>query len=83
MARETTTRGRRPRRPRVPEFHPGQLLNWISSAHWSWDEQPCRYCGGPTHLRDSHRAPAHKVCAEAALAAQYAEAIAEYRGGQL
>ncbi|MEE4540958.1 hypothetical protein V2S66_03120 [Streptomyces sp. V4-01] len=78
-----TAPARRRPRPRVPEFHPGQILNWCSSSHWGWDEQPCRYCGLPTPLRDSHRSPAHKVCAEDALTKQYAEAIAQYRGDQL
>jgi hypothetical protein len=70
--------------PAVPEFHPGQLLNWGSSRHWNYDgPAPCRYCGDPTFLLDSKGHPAHKVHAEAALAKQYAEALAEYRGGQL
>lgn len=68
----------------VPEFHPGQLLNWSSSKHWNYaGEGACRYCGGMTRLLDSKGHPAHKTCAEAALAAQYAEAIAEYSGGTL
>jgi hypothetical protein len=78
-----TTR-RRPRGPRVPEFHEGQLLDWSSSAHWNYDGPgPCRYCGEPTQLLDSRRHPAHKVCAEKALAAQYAEAQNQYREGVL
>lgn len=73
----------RKRRARIPEFHAGELLDWRSSAHWGGSDLPCRYCGKDTPLRDSKRRPAHKVCAEGALAAQYAEAIAEYAGGQL
>ncbi len=49
------------------------LLDWRSPAHWAWDELPCRHCGGLTHLRTSKRRAAHKVCAEAALAAEIAE----------
>lgn len=74
---------RRPGHPRVPEFHEGQLLDWRSWRHWGGVDLPCRYCGGPTPLLDSKGHPAHKVCAEAALAKQYAEAVAEYRGGTL
>jgi hypothetical protein len=41
--------------------------------------KPCRYCKGLTYLRDSKRSPAHKVCAENALAQQHAEAQDAYR----
>lgn len=76
--------GRRPRGPRVPEFHEGQLLDWTSSAHWDYSGPgPCRYCGKPTQLLDSRRHHACKLCAEAALAAQYAEAQNQYREGVL
>ncbi|MFB8347993.1 hypothetical protein [Streptomyces niveus] len=44
------------------------LLNWASSAHWSPNERPCRYCGHPTHLRDDKGVPADKLCTEDALA---------------
>ena len=50
------------------------VLDWRDSSHWSEAEKPCRYCGNPTHLRDSKRKPAHKTCAEEALAIQAAEA---------
>lgn len=57
----------------VPKLSPSPLpvnglLNWHSSAHWSAQERPCRYCGHPTHLRDDKGVPADKVCAEDALA---------------
>ncbi|WP_031514802.1 hypothetical protein [Streptomyces sp. NRRL F-5123] len=72
------------RRSAIPEFHPGQILDWSSSAHWDYDGPgPCRYCGQPTRLLDSHRHHAHKTCAEAALAAQYAQAQADYQDGAL
>lgn len=60
---------------------PGTLLDWRGDGlpHWDYDRPlPCRYCGGDTHLRDSKKSPAHKVCAEAALAQQAAEAQAAY-----
>lgn len=66
------------RRPR-PQPPPGGLLDWGDSSHWSQQNRPCRYCGFDTHLRDSKRSPAHKVCAEEALARQVAEAADAYR----
>lgn len=71
--------GRRRRAPPDPEYAPGQLLDWRDSSHWSWEELPCRYCGGLTNLRDSKRSPAHKTCAEDALARQHAEAADAYQ----
>ncbi|MFE6551660.1 hypothetical protein ACFVHS_25115 [Streptomyces sp. NPDC057746] len=53
------------------------LLDWSGCGHWADRQRPCRYCEAPTHLRDSSRKPAHKVCAEAAVtqqAKEYAEA---------
>lgn len=73
----------RRQRPSVPEFHEGQLLDWRSSDHWGGTELPCRYCGEDTPLRDSKRQPAHKTCAERALAEQYEQAQADYRDGAL
>lgn len=70
--------GRRRRAPPEPEYVPGQLLDWRDSSHWSYEQLPCRYCEIPTNLRDGKRKPAHKVCAEAALARQYAEAAEAY-----
>ena len=82
-ARTRTTRTRRPA-TRVPEWHEGQLLDWTASSHWSYTgPAPCRYCGRPTQLLDSKRRPAEKVCAEAALAAQYAQAVTDYQDGAL
>ncbi|MCX4994291.1 hypothetical protein [Streptomyces longwoodensis] len=75
-----TARRRRRAPPAEPEYRPGQLLDWSNgSVHWSSRELPCRYCGFPTNLRDSRMKPAHKVCAEYALAIQAAEAQAAYR----
>ncbi|MGW6598473.1 hypothetical protein [Streptomyces sp. NPDC055036] len=64
-------------RPR-PQPPPG-LLDWRDNTHWSNRERPCRYCDRPTHLRDSKRSPAHKVCAETAIQQQAADAAAAYR----
>jgi hypothetical protein len=72
------------KRARAPTYQPGTLLDWSDSTHWDYDgPAPCRYCGAPTHLRDSGRHPADKVCAEAALAQQANEAAAAYAGQTL
>ena len=68
-----------PRRRRAPPPAPGGLLDWRDASHWSWTPKPCRYCGRPTHLRDSQRSPADKVCAEQALAQQAADAADAYQ----
>ncbi|MFI1734016.1 hypothetical protein ACH40E_33350 [Streptomyces acidicola] len=74
----TGRRGRR-RAPPEPAYVPGTLLDWTSSKHWDYDgPRPCRYCGIDTQLRDSHGSPAHKTCAEDALATQAAEAADAY-----
>ncbi|MFG2404196.1 hypothetical protein ACGFR8_07630 [Streptomyces brevispora] len=70
------------RNPR-PELPPTGLLDWTDGRHWSQQTRPCRYCGQPTHLRDSHRAPAHKTCAETALAEQVADQAAAYHNERL
>jgi hypothetical protein len=81
MGRQRTARRRRG--PAVPVFRPGQLLDWGSWRHWGGVDKPCRYCGRSTPLLDSKGASAHKVCAEAALAAQYEQALADYQEGAL
>jgi hypothetical protein len=43
----------------------------------------CRYCPLKTPLLDSRGKPAHKVCAEAAVAQQIAEAAASYENERL
>lgn len=73
-----TGRKRRRAPPIDPEYRPGQLLDWRDARHWSDRPLPCRYCGFPAHLRDSRMKPAHKACAEEALAIQAAEAQAAY-----
>lgn len=72
----------RKRRTPQPDRQPGQLLDWTSSKHWSYDGPgPCRYCGAMVRTLDSGRHFACKVCAEKALDVQNAEAAAAY-GGQ-
>ncbi|MFJ8440096.1 bifunctional DNA primase/polymerase [Kitasatospora griseola] len=40
-------------------------LDWREATHYNrTGAKPCRWCGQPTPLRDEHRGPAHKVCAE-------------------
>lgn len=58
-------------------------LDWRDASHWSRTPRPCRYCSRPTQLRDSKRKPAHKLCAEAALAEQAADAADAYQNGQM
>jgi hypothetical protein len=75
-----TARRRRRAPPKTePDYVPGTLLDWTdASVHWSSRQLPCRYCGFPTNLRDSRMKPAHKTCAEEALARQVAEAADAY-----
>lgn len=54
------------------------LLDWSDRSHWSHTARQCRYCPGLTHLRDGKGKPAHKVCAEAALAQQAADLADAY-----
>lgn len=68
---------RRSRKPRKPQAPPTGVLDW-TDGHWSSKEKPCRYCKRLTRLRDSKDKPAHKVCAEAAIAEQIAEEAAAY-----
>jgi len=62
-----------------PDPLPTELLDWGHPSHWSRDQLPCRYCRKPTNLRDSRKKPAHKVCAEEAIARQNAEAAESYQ----
>lgn len=76
----TGRKGRRAPPKAEPAYVPGTLLDWTNSRHWDYEgARPCRYCGFDTQLRDSHGKPAHKVCAEDALATQAREAQAAYR----
>lgn len=79
----TGRKGRRAPPKKPAAYTPGQLLDWTDTSHWDYSgPQPCRYCGKPTQLRDSHGSHAHKTCAEDALARQAAEAADAYQKGQ-
>lgn len=54
------------------------LLDWSDRSHWSHTAKQCRYCPELTNLRDSKGKPAHKICAEQALAQQAADAVDAY-----
>ncbi|KQW13586.1 hypothetical protein [Streptomyces sp. Root369] len=76
----------RQRKPQRPELPPTGLLDWSNPVkHWKRVALPCRYqCGGwPTHLRDSSGSPAHKVCAELAIAQQIREYAEAYENERL
>jgi hypothetical protein len=66
-------------REQPPQTGPSGLLDWTDSRHWSRELKPCRYCGRPTHLRDSRGKPAEKTCAEEALRQQAADAADAYQ----
>lgn len=74
---------RRRSQSRKPVLPPGGVLDWSSSLHWGGPLLKCRYCTGPTPLRDSRGKPAHKVCAEMAIAEQVAEYAAAYENERL
>lgn len=57
------------------------LLDWRDSHHWARAAAPCRYCGDPTHLRETPMKPAHKTCAEQAYAQRAAATAADYQEG--
>lgn len=70
------------REPRKPVPPPTGVLDW-SVGHWGGSLLKCRYCPGLTPLRDSRGKPAHKVCAEAAIAEQVEEYSAAYENERL
>ncbi|MEU6949515.1 hypothetical protein ABZ957_30420 [Streptomyces sp. NPDC046316] len=53
-----------PRQPARRDQAAERLLDWRSSAHWSPEQRPCRYCSTVTNLRDEDGLPSHKTCAE-------------------
>jgi len=77
----------RKKNTRRPEPPPAGVLDWSDhKQHWAWDDpRPCRYgCGLlPTRLRDGSGKPAHKVCAEAAIAQQVQEYAEAYENERL
>lgn len=60
---------------------PPPLLDWRDRRHWSDYSAPCWHCHQPTNLRDDKKKPAHKVCAERALAAEQARTLNRYQNG--
>ena len=54
------------------------LLDWHDRSHWGGRDAPCLTCGNPTPLRNDHRQPQHKVCAERVLAEQIQHASDKY-----
>ena len=53
---------------KLPEIPSDMRLDWAHN-HWSGARvTPCAHCGRPALLHDDAGRPAHKVCAEAALA---------------
>ncbi|MFF2612286.1 hypothetical protein [Kitasatospora sp. NPDC058046] len=66
--------------PAAPAALPEVHLDWRGPQHWSDRARECRHCGVTTPLRDDEGKPAHKVCAERALAAQQADLADRYRG---
>lgn len=73
----------RKRKPQKPVLPPSGVLNWSGSFHWGGVLRKCRYCPGKTPLLDSKGKPAHKVCAEQAIAEQVAEYAAAYENERL
>lgn len=57
------------------------LLDWRDGKHWAKAEAPCQHCHLPTFLRDDKKLPAHKVCAEQAVAAEEARTLNRYQNG--
>lgn len=77
-------RRRRPPKGPAREPPPSGLLDWTDAQHWDYrGPKPCRYCDGPTQLRDGKGKAAHKVCAEQALSARHAEAAQAYEAERL
>ena len=48
----------------------GIVLDWNGGTYWNGGRQAtCLHCGRPALILDDARRPAHKVCAQAVLAA--------------
>lgn len=69
----------RTKRPTLPDVPPGGVLDWSDmKRHWAAWQRPCRYCKGPTNLRDEEGRPSHKTCAETQQARRLAIATQLY-----
>ncbi|MFJ9351741.1 hypothetical protein [Streptomyces sp. NPDC101237] len=78
-AQSDATESRSGRKPFLPGLvpPPGALLDWRDPEHFDHRRtKPCALCGGPTPLRSHAGEAAHKVCAEAWIAANPVEARA-------
>lgn len=75
----------RAKRPTLPDLPSSGVLDWSDSKrHWAEWRRPCRYCKGPTNLRDEEGRPSHKACAETHRARRQAYAAQQYADqGQL
>lgn len=69
----------RAKRPTLPDLPASGVLDWSNAqSHWAEWRRPCRYCKGPTNLRDEEGRPSHKTCAETHRARKQAYAAQEY-----
>jgi hypothetical protein len=69
----------RAKRPALPDLPSSGVLDWSDAKrHWHFRLRPCRYCKGPTSLRDEEGRPSHKTCAETHRARQQAHAAQVY-----
>lgn len=67
-------------RPGPADFLPASgVLDWSDARrHWAQRPRPCRFCKGPTCLRDEEGRPSHKTCAETHRARKQAHAVQVY-----
>ncbi|GHA08580.1 hypothetical protein GCM10010345_11160 [Streptomyces canarius] len=70
----------RQRGPGPDDYLPASgVLDWTDpKRHWAQRPRPCRFCKGPTCLRDEGGRPSHKTCAEAHRARKQAHAEQAY-----
>lgn len=66
--------------PAPDDFLPASgVLDWSDTKrHWAQRPRPCRFCKGPTCLRDEGGRPSHKACAETYRARKQAHAVQVY-----
>lgn len=53
----------------VLDCRKGIVLDWNDGRHWNSKRTACIYCGRLSFLVDDAGRPAHKTCAQSALAA--------------
>jgi hypothetical protein len=68
------------KRPGPADYLPASgVLDWTDAQrHWAERLRPCRFCKGPTRLRDEEGRPSHKTCAETHRARKQAYAVQAY-----